>query len=148
MVGKVGFQVVQILISPLPYLGLQILMGILHLGRDLIAHEYNSFNTKASQRSNNTDVWHLCETDRYFFFLWRFTADPSPFGKFTPPTKLECGETLRDLEPVYDLFRITSEFALPVAVTQTRLYKSSWWNRSRREGRHFFRESSRNPHVK
>ena len=32
--------------------------------------------------------------------------------------KYECGETLGDLEPVYDLFPITSEFALPEAVTQ------------------------------
>ena len=31
----------------------------------------------------------------------------------------ECGETLGDLEPVYDLFPITSEFALSEAVTQT-----------------------------
>ena len=30
-----------------------------------------------------------------------------------------CGETLGDLEPVYDLFAITSEFSLPEAVTQT-----------------------------
>ena len=31
--------------------------------------------------------------------------------------KYECGETLGDLEPVYDLFSITSEFGLPEAVT-------------------------------
>ena len=30
-----------------------------------------------------------------------------------------CGETLGDLEPVYDLLSITSEFGLPEAVTQT-----------------------------
>ena len=30
-----------------------------------------------------------------------------------------CGETLGDLEPVYDPFPITSELALPEAVTQT-----------------------------
>ena len=29
-----------------------------------------------------------------------------------------CGETLGDLEPVYDPFPMTSEFALPEAVTQ------------------------------
>ena len=34
----------------------------------------------------------------------------------------ECGETLGDLEPVYDLFPITSEFALPEAVTQSRMW--------------------------
>ena len=31
--------------------------------------------------------------------------------------KYECGETLGDLEPVYDPFPIASEFALPDAVT-------------------------------
>ena len=30
-----------------------------------------------------------------------------------------CGETLGDLEPVYDLFTTTGEFTLPEAVTQT-----------------------------
>ena len=33
--------------------------------------------------------------------------------------KYECGETLGDLEPVYDLSPITSEFTLAEAVTQT-----------------------------
>ena len=33
--------------------------------------------------------------------------------------KQECGETLGDLEPVYDLFTVTSEFNLPQTVTQT-----------------------------
>ena len=33
--------------------------------------------------------------------------------------KYECGETLGDLEPVYDLSPITSEFTLPKAVIQT-----------------------------
>ena len=33
--------------------------------------------------------------------------------------KHECGETLGDLEPVNNLFPITSEFVLPEAVTQT-----------------------------
>ena len=33
--------------------------------------------------------------------------------------KHECGETLGDLEPVDDLFTITSEVNLPEAVTQT-----------------------------
>ena len=53
------------------------------------------------------------------FFLRCITADPSPWGNFTPPTKYECGETLGDLEPVYDPFLITSEFDLPETVTQT-----------------------------
>ena len=59
--------------------------------------------------------WH-----RYVVFLWNrpfflrwITADPSPWENFTPPTKYECGETLGDLEPVYDLCPITGEFALP-----------------------------------
>ena len=30
-----------------------------------------------------------------------------------------CGETLGDLEPVYDLFPIAREFALPEEVTET-----------------------------
>ena len=51
------------------------------------------------------------------FFLRRIIADPSPCGNFTPPTKYECGETLGDLEPVYDLFSITSEFDLPETAT-------------------------------
>ena len=50
--------------------------------------------------------------NRSFFLRW-ITADPSPWGNFTPPTKYECGETLGDLEPVYDLCPITGEFALP-----------------------------------
>ena len=44
---------------------------------------------------------------------------PLPLGNFTPPTKRKCGETLGDLEPVYDQFPIKSDFALPEAVTQT-----------------------------
>ena len=34
--------------------------------------------------------------------------------------KQECGETLGDLEPVYDLYMITSESTLPEVVTQIR----------------------------
>ena len=34
-----------------------------------------------------------------------------------------CGETLGDLEPVYDLFPITIEFASPEAVTQTYIWQ-------------------------
>ena len=45
---------------------------------------------------------------------------PLPLRDFSPPTKHECGETLGDLEPVYDLRLTTaSEFTLPEAVTQT-----------------------------
>ena len=54
---------------------------------------------------------------RSFFLRW-ITVDPSPWGNFTPPTKHECGETLRDFEFVYDLFTMTSELTLPEAVTQ------------------------------
>ena len=32
--------------------------------------------------------------------------------------KHECGETLGDLEPVYDLFPTANEFTVPEAVTQ------------------------------
>ena len=35
----------------------------------------------------------------------------------------ECGETLGDLEPVYDLFPITSELALPETATQTNMWQ-------------------------
>ena len=48
----------------------------------------------------------LCKAG--LFFLRWITADPSPWGNFTPPTK-QCGETLGDLEPVYDLFTIMGE---------------------------------------
>ena len=43
-----------------------------------------------------------------------------------------CGETLEDLEPVYDLFPIINEFALPEAVTQTYMGRFLW-NRTRTE---------------
>ena len=43
---------------------------------------------------------------------------PLPLRDFTPPTKHESGETLGDLEPVYDLFPVTSELAWPKAVKQ------------------------------
>ena len=55
---------------------------------------------------------------RSFFLRW-ITADPSPWGNFTPPAKQECGETLGDLEPVYDLFPTASEFTLPKSAIQT-----------------------------
>ena len=60
---------------------------------------------------------HLCKVGRCFFKNLRWiTADPSPWGNFTPPMKQECGETLGDLKPVYDLFMM-SQFSLPKAVT-------------------------------
>ena len=37
--------------------------------------------------------------------------------------KYECGETLGDLKPVYNLFPITSELVLPEIVTQ----KCAWY---------------------
>ena len=49
-----------------------------------------------SQRQVTFLLW-----NRSFFLEW-ITADPSPWGNFTPPTKQECGETLWELEPVYD----------------------------------------------
>ena len=66
----------------------------------------------------DTDMYAAALWNRSFFLRW-ITADPSPRGNFTPPTKHVYGETLGDLEPVYDLFPITSEFALSEAVTQT-----------------------------
>ena len=53
--------------------------------------------------------------------------------------KHECGETLGDLEPVYDLFPITGEFALPEAVTQTCM-----WHHCE-AGRFHYGESPRTP---
>ena len=50
---------------------------------------------------------------------------------YTPPMKYECGESLGDLEPVYDLFPITSEFALPE--TDTDMYLASLWNKAHGE---------------
>ena len=61
-------------------------------------------------------MWQLCGAGR-------FSYSESPR---TPPLEgtslhrrynYECGETLGDLEPVDDLFSITSEFGLPEAVT-------------------------------
>ena len=47
-----------------------------------------------------------------------FRTGPFPCGKFTPPTKQECGETLRGQGPVYNLFMFTSEFTLSEAVVR------------------------------
>ena len=61
-------------------------------------------------------MWHHCEAGR-------FSYGESPR---TPPLEgtslhrrnnYECGETLGDLEPVYDLFSITNKSGLPEAVT-------------------------------
>ena len=50
-------------------------------------------------------LWHknACGVSlwRSFFLRW-ITADPSLWGNFTPPRKQQCGETLGELEPVYD----------------------------------------------
>ena len=62
---------------------------------------------------------------RSFFLRW-ITADPSPWGNFTPPTKQYCGETLGDLGPVYDPFPITSELTLPEAVGDTYEHICLW----------------------
>ena len=54
--------------------------------------------------------------------------------------KHECGETLGDLEPVYDLFPITSGLALPeLAVTQTCMWQLCG------AGRFSYGESPRTP---
>ena len=58
---------------------------------------------------------------RSFFLRW-ITADPSPWGNFTPPMTQKCGETLGDLEPVYDLFLITSVFTLSESVGDTDIH--------------------------
>ena len=44
---------------------------------------------------------------------------PLPSRELHPTDEQKCGETLGDLEPVYDPFPITEEFALPEVVTQT-----------------------------
>ena len=41
--------------------------------------------------------------------------EPFPSGKFTPLAKQQCGETLEDLELVYNLFKIMSDSTLPQA---------------------------------
>ena len=74
----------------------------------------NLFKTHFRLRVNSPCLrpWHsflVSLWSRSFFLRW-ITADPSPWGKFTPPAKQQCGETLGDLEPVYDLLLITSEF--------------------------------------
>ncbi len=52
----------------------------------------------------------LCKAG--LFFLRCITADPSPSGNFTPPTKRYCEETLGDLEPIHDLFTVMGEIIL------------------------------------
>ena len=76
-----------------------------------------TITSEITARGCDTDKWHLCKAG--LFFLRWITADTSPWGNFTPPTKQQCGETLGDLEPVYDLFTIASETTLPEAVSQT-----------------------------
>ena len=57
---------------------------------------------ECTQTEAVTEKWH-----RSFVLQWT-TADPSPWGNFTPPAKQQCGETLGDLEPVYDLLQVNS----------------------------------------
>ena len=89
-------------------------------------------------RSCDTDMFVASLWSRSFFLRW-ITADPSPWRNFTPPTKYERGETLGDLEPVYDLFSITSEFGLPEAVPLCETRSS--------ESGDSYSESSRTPHI-
>ena len=50
---------------------------------------------------------------------------PEETDSFHRPAKQPCGETLGDLEPVYDPFPITSEFTLSEAVAQAYMYVAS-----------------------
>ena len=63
------------------------------------------FTTRFQLRVNSPDQWlwwhrHVVFCWSRSFFLRWITADPSPRGNFTPPTKHECGETMGDLEPM------------------------------------------------
>ena len=40
---------------------------------------------KSNKNKETVEMWRLCKAG--LFFLRRITADPSPSGKFTPPTK-------------------------------------------------------------
>ena len=61
-------------------------------------------------------MWHHCEAGRFSYS--ENHCGPLPFRELLHRRiNYECGETLGDLEPVYDLFSITSEFGLPEAVT-------------------------------
>ena len=84
-------------------------------GAKLSANKIRTTN-KTTQR---TRLWHRRVASPYsrsFFLRW-ISADPSPWGKFSPPVKQECGETLGDLEAVYYLFTIASEIILSQTVT-------------------------------
>ena len=63
-------------------------------------------------RGQGCDIREVASAKSRSFFLRWITADPSPWGNFTPPMKQECGETLGDLEPVYHLLMITGEITL------------------------------------
>ena len=90
-----------------------------------------------------------CDTDTYVASLWSRSFFLQWKSLRTPPLEgtslhrrinYECGETLGDLEPVYDLFSITSDFGLPEAVTL--------WNKARGESGDSYVHSSRTPHIK
>ena len=92
-------------------------MKALRLGRDV------SQTVKAIDRSTTPEAQH----HRHLAFLLKLVVFLTVNHRRPPPLEgislhrrnKECGETLGDLEPVYDLFTITSEFTLPEAVTQT-----------------------------
>ena len=62
-------------------------------------------------------MWQLCGAGRFSY--GESPRTPPLEGTSLHRRNKECGETLGDLEPVYDLFPITSELALPEAVTRT-----------------------------
>ena len=77
--------------------------------------EFSKFPIKKQRQQTNKQkniketvkMSRLCKAG--LFFLRWITADPSPWGNFTPPTKHLPGEILGDLEPVYSLFTILGE---------------------------------------
>ena len=63
-------------------------------------------------------MWHLCEAGLFF----NGESPQTPPLEGTSPMTQQCGETLGDLEPVYDPFLITSEFTIPGAVGGTDIH--------------------------
>ena len=63
-------------------------------------------------------MWHLLKQVFLSFFYGQSARTPPPSGNFTHSTKQERGETVVELELVYQ-FTITSESTLPEAVIQT-----------------------------
>ena len=64
-------------------------------------------------------MWHLLKQVFLSFFYGQSARTPPPSGNFTHSTKQERGETVVELELVYQ-FTITSESTLPEVVTQIR----------------------------